>query len=183
MNSDKRYIEKLTEGRALESRREKLAQYHAVCYAGQDMHILTSRCSRRGGPDLFARTNLGSPSGRTALPATPERHGSFVQRSPKVHGILVRKIRCYPPPPKKAQNDEKLYKISRDSSFGGVGGERNFMAKQFVDIRAFLIHAFAGRSSLIERTCGCTQGPEIQDKNNIEVAKRGQKLVWGVGTQ
>ena len=36
------------------------------------------------------------------------------QRSLGIHKILVRKIWFYPPPPKRAQNDEKLYKSVED---------------------------------------------------------------------
>ena len=56
------------------------------------------------------------------------------QKSLGVHKILVRKIWFYPPPPKRAQNEEKLYKLVENPQNwhffrGGGGGERNFMDK------------------------------------------------------
>ena len=57
---------------------------------------------------------------------------SSTQKSLGVHKILVRKIWFYPPPPKRAQNEEKLYESVENSPnwhlFRG-GGERNFMDK------------------------------------------------------
>ena len=61
-----------------------------------------------------------------------------------VHKIPVRKIWFLPPPPKSAQNEEKLYKsvgILKVDTFsgGGWGGKRNFMDRNdFMDIFYFV---------------------------------------------
>ena len=75
------------------------------------------------------------------------------QKSLGVHTILVRKIWFYPtpPPPKRAQNEEKLYKLLEKSSkltlFRGGGGNAILWTKRFYghlgvsDLRLFNFHS------------------------------------------